>query len=211
MLGFMGWMRFLTGTEYFEFTMMNTSMPIILLTIANSDGVHIVSRFFREFRRNKNQKEALLITMDTLMQPIFLTSITTSAAFITMIASPLEYMTGFAFGIAFGVMWAFFLSCTMLPALISLKKWSLNSSAISRESILEKFTTTISQFVFRYSKRVLFFSVLIVFVSFIGIWFISVEVNIMKFFKKGTSLRDSTQFIDDNFSQNYVNRETVRN
>ena len=53
--------------------------------------------------------------------PIFLTSITTSAAFITMVSSPLEYMIGYAFGIAFGVMWAFFLSCTMIPSLLSLK------------------------------------------------------------------------------------------
>ena len=72
MLGFMGWMRFLTGTVYFDFTMMNTSMPIILLTIANSDGVHIVSRFFREFRSTKDKNEAIRITMNALTQPIFL-------------------------------------------------------------------------------------------------------------------------------------------
>ena len=47
MLGFMGWMRYITGSNYFDFTMMNTSMPIILLTIANSDGVHIMSKFFK--------------------------------------------------------------------------------------------------------------------------------------------------------------------
>ena len=120
MLGFMGWMRYLTGTNYFDFTMMNTSMPIILLTIANSDGVHVVSRFFRELRTIKNQEKALYLTMNSLTQPIFLTSITTSAAFITMIFSPLEYMIGYSFGIAFGVMWALFLSCTMLPSLIAL-------------------------------------------------------------------------------------------
>ena len=56
MLGFMGWMRYLTGSNFFGYAMMNTSMPIILLTIANSDGVHIVSKFFKEFRRSKNQK-----------------------------------------------------------------------------------------------------------------------------------------------------------
>ncbi|MBS83049.1 MAG: hypothetical protein CMD65_02820 [Gammaproteobacteria bacterium] len=200
MIGFMGWMRFITGTIYFDFTMMNTSMPIILLTIANSDGVHIVSRFFKELRIRKNQKKALKTTMDTLIQPIFLTSITTSAAFITMVSSPLEYMIGYAFGIAFGVMWAFFLSCTMIPSLLSLKKWSLESKAISKESIIEKFTAILSNFVIHKPKKVFYSSLLIVLVSLIGIWFINVEVNIMKFFKKGTSLRDSTEFVDNNFT-----------
>ena len=174
MLGFMGWMRYLTGSAFFDFTMMNTSMPIILLTIANSDGVHIVSKFFKEFRRSENQDIAIATTMDRLTQPIFLTSITTSAAFLTLLSSPLDYMIGYSFGIAFGVMWALFLSCTMLPSLISLKKWSLKSSAISNESIIEKLTNRIGEFVHLKPKKVLFGSLLIVLISAIGIWLINV-------------------------------------
>ena len=48
MVGAMGWIYHFTGSNKFLFTLANTSMPIILLTIANSDGVHIVSKFFRE-------------------------------------------------------------------------------------------------------------------------------------------------------------------
>lgn len=200
MLGFMGWMRYLTGSNFFDFTMMNTSMPIILLTIANSDGVHIVSKFFKEFRRSKNQEKALTTTMDSLTQPIFLTSITTSAAFLTLLSSPLDYMIGYAFGIAFGVMWAFFLSCTMLPSLISLKKWSLKSNAISKESLIEKLTNKIGEIVHTQPKKALFGSLLIVIISAIGIWLINVEVNVIKFYKKGNPIRESTIFIDDNFT-----------
>ncbi len=200
MLGSMGWMRFLTGSNYFDFTMMNTSMPIILLTIANSDGVHIVSKFFKELRKTKDRDKAIFITMDGLMQPIFLTSITTSAAFITMISSPLEYMIGYSFGLAFGVMWALFLSCTMLPSLISLKNWSLNSRAISKESILEKLTNYIAGVVIAKPKKVLFGGLLIVCISAIGIWLINVEVNVIKFYKKGNPIRESTIFVDNNFT-----------
>ena len=200
MLGFMGWMRYLTGSNFFDFTMMNTSMPIILLTIANSDGVHIVSKFFKEFRRSKNQEKALTTTMDRLTQPIFLTSITTSAAFLTLLSSPLDYMIGYAFGIAFGVMWAFFLSCTMLPSLLSLKKWSLKSNAISKESLIEKLTNKIGDIVHTQPKKILLGSLLIVSISAIGIWLINVEVNVIKFYKKGNPIRESTIFIDDNFT-----------
>jgi len=200
MLGFMGWMRYLTGSNYFDFTMMNTSMPIILLTIANSDGVHIVSRFFRELRSTQNQQKALQLTMDTLTQPIFLTSLTTSAAFITMISSPLEYMIGYSFGIAFGVMWALFLSCTMLPSLIALKNWKLNSKAISKESMLEKLTGYLGNLVVEKPKTVLYGGLMIVFISMIGIWLINVEVNVIKFYKKGNPIRESTIFVDENFT-----------
>ena len=200
MLGYMGWMRLLTGSNYFDFTMMNTSMPIILLTIANSDGVHIVSRFFRELRTIQNQTKAIRLTMESLMQPVFLTSLTTSAAFITMISSPLEYMIGYSFGIAFGVMWALFLSCTMLPSLISLKKWSLDSRAISKESMLERVTSYLGNLVVSHPQKVLSGGLLIVFISMIGIWLINVEVNVIKFYKKGNPIRESTIFVDENFT-----------
>ncbi|MDC0145016.1 MMPL family transporter [bacterium] len=200
MLGFMGWMRYLTGSNYFDFTMMNTSMPIILLTIANSDGVHIVSRFFRELRISKDKKVALQLTMSSLTQPIFLTSITTSAAFITMIYSPLEYMIGYSLGIAFGVMWALFLSCTMLPSLISIKNWGLNSRAIANENLLERFTAFLGRFVVSKPHIVLFGGLFVVFGSMIGIWFVNVEVNVIKFYKQGNPIRESTVFVDDNFT-----------
>ncbi len=200
MLGFMGWMRYLTGSNYFDFTMMNTSMPIILLTIANSDGVHIVSRFFRELRVSKDKKTALQLTMGSLTQPIFLTSVTTSAAFITMIASPLEYMIGYSFGIAFGVMWALFLSCTMLPSLIAMKSWALNSKAIANESLLERFTAYLGKLVTSKPRIVLFGGLFVVFISMIGVWLVNVEVNVIKFYKKGNPIRESTVFVDDNFT-----------
>ena len=200
MLGFMGWMRYLTGSNYFDFTMMNTSMPIILLTIANSDGVHIVSRFFRELRIYQDRDKAIKSTMQNLTQPIFLTSLTTSAAFITMISSPLEYMVGYSFGIAFGVMWALFLSCTMLPSLLKLKKWSLHSKSISEESALEKVAGMIGKIVVKEPKKVLTGGLFIVAISIIGIWFVNVEVNVIKFYKQGNPIRESTIFVDENFT-----------
>ena len=66
MLGFMGWVYHFTLLEAFFFTLNNTSMPIVLLTIANSDGVHFVSRFFRELREKINVKKAIKSTMDHL-------------------------------------------------------------------------------------------------------------------------------------------------
>ena len=54
MMGFMGWAYRITGSDKFLFALLNTSMPIILLTIANSDGVHVMTKFFRELRFQKN-------------------------------------------------------------------------------------------------------------------------------------------------------------
>ncbi|SVD26801.1 uncharacterized protein METZ01_LOCUS379655, partial [marine metagenome] len=106
MMGFLGWIYHFTGSARFVFTFVNSSMPIVLLTIANSDGVHIMSRFFREARKHKDVKEAITRTMNQLLLPIFLTSITTSAAFLTMLTSPITAMAGYGLSIGFGILWA---------------------------------------------------------------------------------------------------------
>ena len=56
MLGSMGWLYKVTNSDRFLFAILSTSMPIILLTIANSDGVHVVTKFFRELRSVKSKK-----------------------------------------------------------------------------------------------------------------------------------------------------------
>jgi len=199
MIGFMGWMYMLTGYDMFNFTILSTSMPIILLTIANSDGVHIASRFRRDLIKQKDSKNAISETLSKLKKPIFLTSITTSIAFLSMIFSPIPHMAGYGIVIAFGILIAWVLSVTLLPSLLIIKKWDLKSSFVE-DTLIEKLMKVISNIVFRYPKRTLFVGFFIVGVSLIGIFFVKVEVNVIKFFKNGTSIRKSTDFIDNNMS-----------
>ena len=202
MFGFMGWVYHLTGYNSFYFTMMNTSMPIVLLTIANSDGVHVLSRFFKELRQLKDTKRAITSTMKNLFLPIFLTSITTSAAFMMLIFSPVGSMIGYGFTIAFGIMWAWLLSNTLLPSLIVLLKWDIKSKAISKPSYIENLMRTFGHVVTKNPKRVLSMGIIGTLFAVIGIFFITVEVQYTKMFKKGNIIRDSAVFLDDHLMGN---------
>jgi hypothetical protein len=192
----MGWIRGLTGSDKFLFTLMNTSMPIILLTIANSDGVHVLAKFFKKFRQTGNKREAVRQTMDALMLPIFLTSLTTAIAFLSLIFAPIEVMTGYGVSIAIGITWAWILSSLMLPSLIMMKSWNISSRALTSSSILERFANTIGKIVLQYPRKVLMTGLTIVFVGLAGIFWLNVEVNIQSFFKKGTEIRESLEFLD---------------
>lgn len=200
MMGFMGWMVRVTGSERFYFTVIDSSMPIILLTIANSDGVHIITRFFREFRKNGDVKHSIRATMNALMLPVFLTSVTTTAAFITLVSSPIKPMCGYGVTIAFGICWAWFLSVTFLPALISLKKWKMESAAVKHRSVLEVVVRWIGLRVLHHTRAVLVLGLAIVAASAVGIFMVKVEVNITSFFKPGNVIRDSADFLDEEFS-----------
>ena len=200
MIGFMGWAFRFTGSEKFLFALLNTSMPIILLTIANSDGVHVMTKFFREIRMKKDVEKAIVASMDALLAPIFLTSITTIAAFLTMSTSPLEPLVGYGVCISIGIAWAWLLSSFVLPALISLKTWDLNSKEIISLSIFEKLIGKIGSIIVGYPKAIFLSGVLLVTIGFTGLHKVIVDVNISSFFKPGTDIRDSMDFMDREMS-----------
>ena len=200
MMGFMGWAYKITGSNCFLFALLNTSMPIILLTIANSDGVHVITKFFREFRRLKNVETAIEYTMESLLIPIFLTSITTIAAFLTMISSPLEPLIGYGICMSVGIAWAWILSSLTLPAIINMVPWDSTSYSIAKPSILENLASFFSTIVTRFPAQTFSIGVLMVVLGGIGIQSINVDVNVANFFKPGTEIRDSMDFMDREMS-----------
>lgn len=197
MMGFLGWIYKLTGSDKFLFSLLNTSMPIVLLTIANADGVHVLTKYFKKMRLVQDVRKALTITMDSLLLPIFLTSITTISAFMAMVFAPLQQMIGYGIGMSVGIAWAWILSSMFLPAMISLKKWNLDSRAMRKAGLFERVIDKIGGNVMRHPKVILSTGLLIVGVAAYGVTLLNIEVNIMTFFKKGTDIRNSMEFLDD--------------
>ena len=196
MMGSMGWIRGLTGSERFVFSIMNTSMPIILMTIANSDSVHFLTKFFKKLRITGDKEKAIEQSIDSLMLPIFLTSLTTAAAFLSLVFAPIEYMTGYGVSIAIGISWAWILSTTLLPSLIMLKDWPLNSRAIRKPGLLERIVDKFGGKIIKFPRSILISGLLLVAVGIHGIKLVTTEVNMFSFFEKGNKIRDSLEFLD---------------
>ncbi len=196
MMGSMGWIRELTGSERFVFSIMNTSMPIILMTIANSDSVHFLTKFFKKLRITGDKAKAIEQSIDSLMLPIFLTSLTTAAAFLSLVFAPIEYMTGYGVSIAIGISWAWILSTTLLPSLIMLKDWPLNSRAIRKPGLLERIVDKFGGKIIKFPRSILISGLLLVAVGIHGIKLVTTEVNMFSFFEKGNKIRDSLEFLD---------------
>ena len=119
-----------------------------------------------------------------------------------LIFSPVGSMIGYGFTIAFGIMWAWFLSNTLLPALILLLNWNINSKAISKPSYIENLMNKFGQIVTKNPKKVLYGGILVTILSIMGLFMITVEVQYTKMFKKGNIIRDSAEFLDENLMGN---------
>ena len=200
MAGFLGWLYYFTGSDQFTFTILNSSMPVILLTIATADGVHVMTRFFREMRNRKDVRASVEATMNVLMLPIFLTSITTIAGFISLVTTPLRVMTGYGVAISFGIFWAWLLSITLLPSLMGMTKWNQSGRALSSSGAMENIIHRLGKSVLRRPKTILAGGLALVIFSIIGTTMLVVEVNFLAFFKPSSPIRQSIEFVDDNFA-----------
>jgi predicted RND superfamily exporter protein len=199
MVGFFGWMFWLTRSEHFNFSLISANMPVILLTIATADGVHIITRFFREVRGRREIRSSIAATLDALMLPVFLTSITTMAGFITLTTAPLTTMVGYGVTVSFGIGWAWYLSVTFLPSVMVLTKWNLTGRALSTPGLFEKIIHAVGQYVLKRPVVILTGAAAVIIFSIIGITQLRVEVNIVKFFKPSSDIRQSMAFLDDEF------------
>jgi len=118
-------------------------------------------------------------------------------AFLTMIASPLEPLIGYGVTIAAGIAWAWFLSSLMLPAVISLIKWNVSSNAIAIPSAFERVIDKLGKVVLTHPKYVFSAGATFVLIGMFGLMKVTVDVNMASFFKPGTEIRDSMDFMDD--------------
>jgi len=107
----------------FPFTPPSASAPLIIMTMAIADSVHLVAVFYQELHsatgakaRRKAMRESLRINL----QPLFLTTLTTIIGFLTLNFSEVPPFRDLGNFVSIGVGISFILSITFLPALMVL-------------------------------------------------------------------------------------------
>jgi len=112
-MGVAGWMGI-------RLTPPSMSAPTIILTLAVADCVHILSNWVQKFRGGLDKQSAMAESLRINFSPIFLTSLTTAIGFMSLNFSDAPPFHDLGNISALGVMFAWFYSITLLPALVTL-------------------------------------------------------------------------------------------
>jgi predicted RND superfamily exporter protein len=99
--------------------MMFGSIPNILVTVGVAEAVHILVEFRILFQRLGDRREAIVQTLYLVGAPCLLTSMTTAVGFLALQVSPIVALSHMAVYSAVGVVLAFALTMTLIPALLS--------------------------------------------------------------------------------------------
>jgi uncharacterized protein len=105
-----------------ELDLMMTVLPTILFVVGMSDSVHVLTKYMQEVRNGREKSEAVRYAFKSIRLATFLTALTTSIGFLSLILSNIEPISRFGLYTAVGVLLAYGLTFTILPAILLLAK-----------------------------------------------------------------------------------------
>ena len=182
-MGLAGWL----GTV---FNPVNAGVPIIVLTIAVADSIHVVTTTLAGLRKGMERNEAIIESLRVNAHPVFLTSVTTALAFLSLNASESPPFHVLGNLVAFGVMAAFAYSMTLLPALLSLLPLRAPKSPRGVQ-----FFDNLADFVTRRRHMLLWAVGISVVLLSTGVWRIEFTDNWTRYFDERYEFRRDTDFV----------------
>ncbi len=180
----------------FKMTGPLTGAPTIILTMAVADSVHLLSNFFISMRNGANKHDALVDSIRINFQPILITSVTTAIGFLTMNFAEVPPLTHLGNVVAIGVMVAFILSITFLPAMIAVLpiRVKVDNKNLQDAQTRKTFLRALSEFVIKYQNKSMITMIIIslLFISFIP----KNEINdeFVKYFDESIDFRVHTEY-----------------
>ncbi len=191
-MGTAGWLGF-------KLTPPSATSPIIILTISIAGAVHLLVTMLQEIHKGMSKHDAIVESMRVNFTPIFLTSLTTALGFLSLNSSEAPPFRDLGNMSTFGVLAAFFLTITFLPAImyilpIKAKHFVMGTSAMAN----------LGEFVVRRRKQLLagtFTGVFILLAFIPGNELNDIFVN---YFDESVEFRQDTDYTTEHLTGTYT-------
>lgn len=189
---------------------MSSMIPIFLMPVAVVDSIHILSEFFDEYQKTRDRKTTLEHVMAQLFRPMLFTSLTSAAGFASLALTPIPPVRIFGLFVACGILIAWLLTVTFIPAFIMmLKEESLANLGIKTQtaggsgSFLSRLLRRFGGFAYKRAKPIIALSLLTLVVAGYGISKIQINDNPVKWFKPTHPIRIADQVLNRHFGGTY--------
>jgi len=178
----------------------SASAPTIILTIAIANCVHILATFLQNMQQGQAKQDALRESLRINLQPVFLACFTTMLGFLTLNFSdvpPFRHLGNF---VAIGVVVAFLLSITFLPALLSLLPVRQHQTQQGHNMLLVK----LGDFVVKQRSRLLWGTLAVIALLITAIPKNELNDVFVHYFDPSITFRSDTDFTTENLTGVYT-------
>jgi hypothetical protein len=189
---------------------MSSMIPIFLMPVAVVDSIHILSEFHDQYQKTRDRRITLEHVMRQLFMPMLYTSLTSAAGFASLSLTPIPPVRVFGIFVAIGIMLAWLLTITFIPAFVMmLKEESLaNLGRPAREpengdSFLSRRLRWLGGVTNRQAKPIIAFSFLLLAVACYGISRIQINDNPVNWFSTNHPIRVADRVLNSHFGGTY--------
>lgn len=192
-MGLMGWLGW-------KLTPPSASAPTIMMTMAVADTVHLLVTFLHNLRKGMVKSDAMADSLRINLQPIFITSITTAIGFLSMNFSDVPPFHDLGNIVAMGVLFAFVLSVSTLPAMMMVMPLRVKAQAEQHNGAMAIFASAVIQ-----HRKTLLLVMGVLALSLIA--FLpqnKVDDQFVEYFDESVDFRQATDFSSQNLSGIYT-------
>lgn len=193
-LGLMGWI----GVPLSQATFI---LPIILIAVGTAYTIHVINRNYEDLSHISDKREALVSTLTHVSVPVLLAGWTTVIGFGSFLLSTLSALQAFGGLAALGVFFGMVLSLTFSVSLLSvLGTPKLKTVSGHSDSFYTKALGATGRFVVAQPWTVVGISLGLVILAAVGIPRVKFEQNSLTSFDPSTEIRQSSEYLNDNFT-----------
>ena len=184
-LGFVDW----------RVTVVSSNFIALLLIITISLSIHIIVRYqeIASREKNSNQGELVSLTVQEMFKPCLYTALTTMVAFASLTISDIKPVIDFGKMMVMGILFAFILTFTALPSVMSLIS---KLASDSNKDFSKGLTLHFSSYTSKNGKVILIVSGLLLIFSIFGITKLTVENRFIDYFKESTEIYKGMELLD---------------
>ena len=193
----------------FTVHIMSSMIAIFLMPIAVVDSVHILSEFADRFKAGDDAKKTIKKVMGHLYKPMLFTSITSAVGFYSLMLTPIPPVKVFGAFIGTGILLAFVLTITYIPAYITrmkpetLAKLQRAIQLMEEKGRLATVLAALGAFSVQRSKLILIAFIALFAISLAGINRIEINDNPVNWFKADHEIRLADKVLNEHFAGTY--------
>ncbi len=165
----------------------SANAPIIILTLAIADSIHILVTVFHQMRIGTDKNDAIRESIRTNLHPVLITSVSTAIGFMTMNFSDAPPFRDLGNIVAMGVIAALIYSVFFMPAIMAILPVRINAQ---KENVKPNGAfAALAEFVIKYQTPIFWTTLTLIIVSSSGIVKIHLNDEFIKYFDRSYEFR----------------------
>lgn len=192
-MGLMGWTHMKVNAAV-------SAAPVMILTLAVADCIHILSSYTHELKMGKNKKEAMAESLRINVVAVLLTSLLTGLGFLTLHFNDSPPYRALGYVVASGVAFAFFFSITFLAPMMTLLPHKMPLQKDKGVDNKTRLMESLARVVIRNNRVVFFVATLIAVFFSCSVSLNKINDDAIKYFGKNQTMRQHLEFVNNNIT-----------